>query len=334
MSPSRADANTALASVARSAYGRAMLRNLRATLVLCLLAAMPATMRAQGYIPTFGGPPPQGEEDPGLGVTQTNVGIIDPAVPLTMMRLRFDDAMHDPRPTRAEFVQAKPGFLGGRGQALAETNLVYQDVAAYGEYAWFPFFSTFVEAPYRWLNPDINSNARGYGDMSYGFKLSTWSAESLLATMQFRLYNPTAGNGLGTGHWTAEPALLGAYRITDSWLLEGECRYWIPINGSDFAGNVLRYGLGVSYGQRSDGFWYIPVLEGVGWTCTSGQELVASSPTSYLVQSASGQTIANGYLGVRLGFGPHLDGYLGYGRCFTGNTWQRDFVRAEVRLIY
>lgn len=285
-------------------------------------------------MPTFGMQQPEPESDQ-LSITGTNVGIIDPSLPMTMARLRFDDSFHIPRPTRAEFIQPKPGILGGRGQFYPETNLAYQDLLTYGELAWVPFFSTFIELPYRWLNPDINGNSSGYGDMSYGLKLCTWSADDLVATLQFRLYNPTGTNGRGTGHWSAEPALLGAWRITDAFLLEGEFRYWTPLSGSDFAGDVLRYGLGLSYGQRDpSGFWFAPVLEGVGWSVLNGKTMVASSATDFFVEDAAGQTIFNGYLGLRLGLGSHLDGYLGYGRCFTGNSWQRDFVRVEMRLLY
>lgn len=303
--------------------------------MLAVALCAPAVQAQLKNMPTFGmKPPPQPDEEPELAVTFTNVGIIDPAVPLTMARLRFDGGFHDPRPVRAEFFQPKPVLLGGRGQLFPETNVAYQDFTTYGELAWLPFFSTFVELPFRWLNPDINVNAHGYGDMSYGFKLCTWSSDNIIATLQFRLYNPTGHEGLGNGHWTAEPALLGAYRFTDAWLLEGEFRFNTPLGGSDFAGDVLRYGLGLSYGQRGAGFWYIPVLEGVGWSVMGGKSLVASSPSNYFIEDPSGQTIFNGYLGLRLGLGAHFDGYLGYGRCFTGNSWQRDFVRVEMRLLY
>lgn len=296
-----------------------------------LLAAGPAQAQL-GKPPTFG--PPQEPDSDQLAVTYTNVGIIDPAVPLTMARLRYDAGFHNPRPVRAEFFQPKPAILGGRGQLFPETNVVYHDFRTYGEFAWLPFFSTFVEVPYRWLNPDVNDNTSGYSDVYYGFKLCTWSADDLIATLQFRLWNPTGDDGLGTGHWTAEPGFLAAYRLSDDWLFEGELRYSVPLNGSDFAGDVLQYGLGVSYGQRQPGFWYIPVLEGVGWSVMSGRSIVASSATNFFVEDAAGQTIFNGYLGMRLGVGPHLDGYIGYGRCFTGNSWQRDFVRVEMRLLY
>ncbi len=314
--------------------------NPRLILALTWLAVLSAPLRAQqiNSLPIFNTPQPQQQQssDENLSVTSSNVGIIDPSTPMTMVRLRFDGSFHMPRPVRSEFYQAKPAILGGSGQSYPETNLAYQDLLVYGELAWVPFFSTFVELPYRWLNPDVNSNAHGYGDMSYGLKLCTWSSDSIIATFQFRLYNPTgnAGSGLGNGHWTAEPALLGAYQITESFLLEGEFRYWTPLGGSDFGGDVLRYGLGLSYGQRQAGFWYAPVLEGVGWSVLGGKSVVASSPTDYFVESAAGQTIFNAYLGLRLGLGANIDGYAGYGRCFTGNSWQRDFMRVELRLKY
>jgi hypothetical protein len=302
-----------------------------AALLATTAAAQPQLM-GRGGLPTFTGARP--EPEPDLSITSSNVGIIDPAVPFTMARLRYDNGLHNLRPVRAEFFQPKPAVLGGRGQLFPETKASYQDFTTYGELAWLPFFSTFVEVPYRWLNPDINDNTNGYSDVSYGFKLCTWSSDALLATLQFRLYNPTGDDGLGSGHWTAEPALLGAYRISDAWLLEGEVRYVVPLNGSDFAGDVLRYGLGISFGERQPGFWWAPVLEGVGWSVMGGQSLVALSRTNYFIEDAEGQTIVNGYLGVRLGIGHHLDGYVGYGRCLTGHAWQRDFVRVEMRLIY
>ena len=36
-------------------------------------------------------------------------------------------------------------------------------------------------------------------------------------------------------------------QLGDRWALEGEFRDWIPIDGSNFAVNVIRYGAAVSY---------------------------------------------------------------------------------------
>src|SRR5207237_8087536 len=115
-----------------------------------------------------------------------------------------------------------------------------------------------------------------------------------------------------------------------------EFRDWIPIDGSDFAGNVLRYGVGLSY-LAVDGcrFRVIPVGEIVGWTVLSGKELADGS-----VKDASGDTIVNAKAGVRLGFGSAEDRgflsgsdlYVGYGRALTGTVWYKDILRVEYRM--
>src|SRR5690606_7297138 len=102
----------------------------------------------------------------------------------------------------------------------------------------------------------------GAGDMRYGMKVCTWSSDDIIATFLLRLYQPTAvSESLGTSHWSIEPGILASYRIHPMIHLEGEIRYWYPLDGSDFAGEVLRYGLGVSYGRKTFGgrVWYAPV---------------------------------------------------------------------------
>ena len=78
----------------------------------------------------------------------------------------------------------------------------------------------------------------------------------------------------------------------------------------------------------------MPILEGVGWSVLDGKTMLATSANSFEVQDAHGQTIFNGYLGMRLGYGPNLDFYAGYGRSFTGHFWQRDIYRFELRFSY
>ena len=258
-----------------------------------------------------------------------------------MFILGFDAAYDIRQPTRAEYMFAKGGLPGSPGFPLIETKIDYQQASTHLEYAIAPWFSLFIETPYRWLNPDVNRNERGFADMCYGLKLCTWSSpgSNFIATILLRLYQPTADpSTLGTNHWSVEPGLLAAYKITDSLLLEGELRYWTAINGSDFAGDLVRYGLGISYGQRNPaGFWFTPVVEGRrSWTVLSGQTIAATSPTKYVIEDARNQTIVNAYLGIRLGYGP-LDLYLGYGRCFTGDQWMRgDFLHraAKLRFVY
>ena len=307
---------------------------MRALVALGMTVALASPALAQ--IPDLGVPvlgPNQSSQAPvndNLTVGESAVSIIDSALPRNMLRLRLDLGYDDPQPTRAEY------FMGKGGLPLLETKInSYQEASAYAEFAPIEFFSLFLEAPFRWINPDVNNNSYGIGDMNFGFKLCTWNSDQFLATLQLRVYDPTAEHGsLGTNHWTVEPALLGVWQPFTNIMLEGELRYWAPVGGTDFAGDIVRYGLGLSVGQVSPGLWFKPVLEGVAWTVLNGKSLVVTSPDSYLVQSAAGQTIINGYFGMRMGLGGGFDCYAGYGRCFTGNSWTRDFVRVELRLFY
>lgn len=287
----------------------------------------------------FGSPTsaPKEEVDPGIAVTQTFVGIIDSAVPRNQVGLRFEGMYNNRQPMRAEYYHSKGGLPGSTGFPFVETRIDYQDLVSFAEYSWTPWFSVFMEAPYRWLNPEVNANRSGAGDVRYGLKLCTWSSDAFIATILVRLYQPSAVNeALGTSHWSIEPGILAAWQPHELIHVEGEFRWWVPLNGSDFAGDLLRYGVGISYGQKvyNGGVWYVPVAECVGWSVLSGKTMLATSQDSYLVREAHGQTIVNGYLGLRFGYGQHLDFYAGYGRSFTGDFWQRDMYRFEMRFSY
>src|SRR5262249_11931581 len=163
-------------------------------------------------------------------------------------------------------------------------------------------FSLFLETPYRWINPDFNRNENGVGDSNIGFKVAIWQDTTFLATIQFRSYLPTASNhALGTNHVSIEPALLLNWRPVDVLTLEGDVRYWAPLGGTDFAGDVARYGLSLSYGQRSQGeIWITPMIELVGWSVLGGQVMRASTPDLFTVDSARDTFIFNAFAGARL----------------------------------
>lgn len=301
--------------------------------------AMPSNMgmlaTPQGQM--FGaGNPGAKDADPGISIKDSYVSFIDGAAPRSVFGLRFEGMYGNRQPMRAEYLFARGGLLNSVGFPLPETRVDSLELTSYAEYSITPWFSMFMEAPFRWVNPDVNANQHGAGDMRYGLKLCTWSSDDLIATILFRIYQPTARhNGLGTHHWSLEPGLLTAYRITDKILVEGEFRYWTALGNSDFAGNLLRYGLGVSYQHRNaNGTWLMPVLEGIGWSVLDGKTMIASAPDSFLVQDAYGHTIVNAYLGLRMGYGKSLDFYLGYGRSLTAHPWSRDTYRLEMRYSY
>ncbi len=281
-----------------------------------------------------------------LGDTMASFGpgYLDNPVPFSHFRLRFDSAYDGNRPDRAEFFYAKCGCFGGnaKGPPLAETSVDYQDLTGYLEYAPREWFSAFVEVPWRFLNPDINANTHGVGDMNTGFKVALFRNEKSILTFQGRVYILTGDSerGLGTNHVSLEPSLLYAANLTDRLVLFGQFGDWIPIGGTDFAGNILRYGAGLSYTALATGrFNVAPVVEVLGWTVLNGQELAFPENQTF---NARGDTIVNGKFGVRFGFGDcrnsrllnNSDIYIGYGRALTGEVWYKDILRVEYRLRF
>lgn len=276
------------------------------------------------------------------------VGYIDPAIPATRFRLRTDAAWGDNRPDRAEFFYPKCGCFKiagidpkASGPPLTESSVDFQEIMSLIEYAPVKQFSAWIEVPVRFINPQVNANTAGLGDINTGFKYAFLYEPNQVATAQLRIYTPTGDGdkGLGTNHVSIEPALLYYRALTNRITLEGEFRDWIPAGGSDFAGNVLRYGIGTSYTVVNRcNLRVAPVAEFVGWTVLSGKE----SDQVGTIFDASGDTIINAKVGVRTGFGPlnetrtlnRSDLYLGYGRALTGEVWYKDVVRLEFRLNY
>jgi hypothetical protein len=274
---------------------------------------------------------------------------IDFAVPQTQFRLRFDSMYDSNRPNRGEYFYPKPGFFRidgtdptAAGPPLRETNIdSTQELHAYLEYATSDRFSVFAEVPFRFINPEVNSNESGLSDVSAGFKFAVIAQEDRTVTTQLRLYADTGDGdkGLGTEHYTIEASLLFNEQLSDRTYLFGKVCDWIPLDGSDFAGNVLLYGLGVNYVlSESCSFRVVPTAEILGWTFLSGKEFVPGAG----VQDASGDTIINAHLGIRFGIGDRGDGGLlnrsefaiSYGRALTGEVIYKDLIRAEIRFPF
>jgi hypothetical protein len=295
---------------------------LAAVLGCSSLAALAAPARGQGTIRPTG--------------SDSSVGYIDPALIGNVLRERFDAAYNFTRPTRAEFfyAQTRPG---GPGLPLPEPRIDYQELSTYLECRAAEDLSAFVEVPERFLNPEVNANAWGLGDMNLGVKCALLCDQDRVATFQFRTYIPT-GNatlGLGNNHVSLEPALLGYQRLGDRAALESELRLWSPVGGTGFAGNIVRYGVGIHYDlARACGLQLTPVAEFVGWTVLNGKESVVQASGVPEVFQAAGDTIINAKLGVRVRFRDVGDIYAGYGRPLTGDRWYENIWRLEFRLFF
>lgn len=329
--------------------------------VYCPPAPLPAPTTAPTTEPTAPAPAPTAEAPTvdalafgatGGGETfaavSSAVGYIDSALPISQIRIRSDAAYNMNRPDRAEFFYAKCGCLAptdpnAQGPPLPETRInSFQETSAYIEYAPTQRLSGFVEVPFRAINPEVNANAVGLSDINAGAKYA-WIYDSCrIVTTQLRVYTPTgnAQNGLGTNHYSIEPSLLFYQRLTSRMNLEGEFRDWIPVGGTDYEGNVLRYGLGLNYlVWGNERFKVYPVGELVGWTVLNGKQSAAPEAATI---SANGDTIVNAKFGVRTQIGKPVgngimsraDVYAGYGRALTGDFWYKDVMRFELRVRY
>jgi hypothetical protein len=77
-----------------------------------------------------------------------------------------------------------------------------------------------------------------------------------------------------------------------------------------------------------------PVVELVGWTVLNGKESLLQPSGQTEVRDASGETVVNAKVGVRLGLGNRVDVYGGWGRPLTGDRWYENTFRFEMRLVY
>ncbi len=264
-----------------------------------------------------------------LSTFDSTVGYIDDAIPSNLVRLRVDAAWDDNRPTRAEFFYSR-----SIGKDTPRIN--YQEIMAYVEGKLRPDFSAFIEGGTRFVQPQDDDHHAGFSDMTTGFKWAFFMDQNQVGTFQTKLYVPTGKETewLGTGHVSIEPGLLYFNRLSDKLCMESELRLWIPLTDDDFAGPVIRYGIGFSYGERPcDRWWCAPVVELVGWTVLGGKETVFP-PEPPLTEDASGDTIVNVKLCLRVGMGHRFDIYTGYGRPLTGEVWYKDIWRTELRWAF
>jgi hypothetical protein len=278
--------------------------------------------------------PAQGAGEP--TVSSSRDGYIDSAIPGTEFRLRFDASYDDNRPNRAEFFYPRPG-PAGPGLPDPERRVDFQELSGYLEAGLTDRLSGFVEVPWRFINPELNADHNGVGDMNAGFKYAFIRDPDLVATIQLRTWAPTGDShlGLGNHHVTLEPALLVWKPLTDRCGLEGELRYWAPVGGTDFAGDILRYGVGVHYDlPRFGNVLVSPVATIVGWTVLGGKESVLQQSGHVTIDDAAGQTIVNVKLGVRAQSERFGDVFLGYGRPLTGDRWYENTLRLEWRLPF
>jgi hypothetical protein len=277
--------------------------------------------------------------DEGPSVSDSNVGYIDPALPVNVVRFRYDNAHGNNRPTRGTFFYAKQA-PDGPGLPLPESNVDYQDLALYGEHLFGQNFSVFLELPVRFANFRVNKDQSGLADMNAGFKYAFFRDDNTVATFQWRTYAPTGDphKGLGNSHASIEPALLLFRRFSERLTSESEFHYWVPVGGPrGFESEVIRYGTGLGYTvYQGENLTVKPVIELVGWTFLNGQSEVVlpSGVETQEDKNAGGTTIINLKAGLRTRWNDFGDIYVGYGHALTGAVLYKEIARVELRLFY
>jgi hypothetical protein len=312
--------------------------------------------------------PPKPLDRHKLKIPGSMVGYIENAVIGTQVRVRFDAAFHDNAPDRAEFFYAQCSCISGPGPNPVVADLNFQQLYMYAEYAPVKRFSFFADVPVRWIQPQSIAvpgtppltNEVGLSDVAAGFKLAALASSNQYLTFQFQAYFATgnASTGLGTNHYSAEPALLYYLRFSDRIALEAQVGDSHPIGGSScpqpcntnstmmnpplpnsqgFAGDVFFYGLGPSYVlYRGENVQIAPAIELVGWRELGGfvTDSATAKPLYQEAVSADRTNIVNLKVGARTMVGAHNSFYIGYGHQLTHAVWYKEIVRAEYRYTF
>lgn len=185
-------------------------------------------------------------------MTETALG-----VPSAGLRFRYNRGASSP--DRLEYLWARSGKGPGPESGVDMFDSVFRTELGNARAV------VISEISMRSLDPERAPNTTGFGDMVVGGKTLLFDGKCSKLSSIFLSYLNTgpADRGLGTGHVSLEPGLLGLHQWSEQTFLHGAIQYRIPISGSrGFAGDVLTTSWAVSsVWQDSDAYAWIPVLE-------------------------------------------------------------------------
>ena len=264
---------------------------------------------------------------------------IERAQPLNHVQLQISAAYNQEFPDRSEFFWARSPGGGPNSAGVGEPSVDYQDFRLRMEIGG-KRFSTATDIPIRVIDPVLNQNTAGFGDMSLITKLVLFEGSEWVLTQVFKSHFNTGSrtHGTGNGHVSLEPGVLTRWEMTEFTHMHSEVTFWFPLGADpDFSGEVIRYGLGFSHlWYDGDAFGVIPTLEFVGWTVLDGQQTL---PNSLLTQEVDGVGILNVYPGIRFVFDSPGDwrvwdlGFAG-GFAVTTDHWYEGILQLNLRYIY
>jgi len=286
------------------------------------------------------------------------VGYIADGIIEDYVRVRFDAGFDNNVPDRAEFFYAQCGCNsatapgpGAPGPGDLATGLNFQQLIVDLQYAPHGRFAVFGSIPLRFVqpqtflgqtfNPPLSNtfeSGSGFSDIRAGVKAAIVSTDNATLTAQVQGYfaSGDAKRGLGTDHASFETALLFHQRLSDRVTIESQFGDWHPIggssaNGTDYAGDVLFYGVGPSFELVNTGrLQFTPVIELVGWHVLGGLQQPGADPPP----SAEGTNIVNLKFGARTTFDEVSSFYVGYGHSLTDDRWYNNIIRFEYRYSF
>ena len=172
--------------------------------------------------------------------------------------------------------------------------------------------------------------------MNVGTKGVIFDTELLLLTIQFRTYIPIGNSsyGLGTGHVSLEPSLLGALKLGPDTYLQGQLAEWIPIGGDmNYQGSILHYHGSLNHvlcrvGADS------PIIGTFEANAYSFQDGAYTDPAYGPYKRSSGETYASIGPGLRASICNAVDFGGAVAFPITDKHWGDPILRLEFRILY
>lgn len=214
----------------------------------------------------------QSGPDLGLGYERVMFApvAIDPAISTPHIGVRLQGENNRSTPDRLEYFWAKAGTGPGPERSVDSLDSILRMELGSSQAVAISEFRM------RALDPEVNGNTVGFGDMVVGGKGTIFDGTCTKVATQFLTYLKTGPvqRGLGTGHVSLEPALLVRHQWNDATFLHAQVKYWIPISGTrNFAGDVLTTGWGLStVWKETDRYALLPTLEFQTHSFLFGQE--------------------------------------------------------------
>lgn len=294
---------------------------------------------------------------------------VDAARPVTQMRWRYDAGFDYRGLDRSEFLMprfrvapnvlsmngqvgpANPGAaMGapGKGPAFIAGRSNIEDLSLYTEGA-IERFSIFIEMFYREFDPSTAPNSpapatpsSGFGDLIIGTKSLLLDCELSQVAFQFKTFIPTGNftQGLGTGHVSLEPALLGTCKLASDCFFQWQTAYWIPIGGDQlYQSNIWHNHASFNkvLCKPCTGTQLIGTMEFNEWTIfqgayTSPDFLIGAAGVGIAPPAISATTgIFSMGPGLRLVICTYLDFGVGTAFSMSGDHWAKQLVRSEFR---